>query len=453
MNWLTRLLRRAPCESDGPSVRLIQFDTSGWSRTRKSGHSIEWRDADGDTLCARVHPKPTERLLVLSDLESLRAFHRQEAATRGGCIISVETVHVAGIRSEKVINKYERRPAYAYDGTLTIPLKHAHYTITMDSIERGVTGERDAVVTSHLAGRGELAIAEAEDSAGARRIKGWFQDPYDPSYKGRALYSMSDDERLDALFPHHPLSKIRRCLTRVQNTLAINQAAASNSVEVPSPGEAEAAERPRHLLSSRTVASLYLLFGSSLLEAGRFDEAERLLTVSISELEHVAGVNDLLVARHLLLLGLAHDSQGRHIEAERVLSRSRGIFTVNLGDDHPETAQAALNLARVYVSLGRHAEAEPLFLQALRVFEEKQMPGSNAGVALNGLGLVYNAHGLYAQAIPCFERAHEIFESVHGPQFCDCATVLRNMAFSLQKNGDERRAKDALERARRIDRQ
>jgi tetratricopeptide (TPR) repeat protein len=68
------------------------------------------------------------------------------------------------------------------------------------------------------------------------------------------------------------------------------------------------------------------------------------------------------------------------------------------------------------------------------------------------MGLVRNARGLYAEAIPCFERALGIFQNVHGPGFTDCATVLRNMAFSLQKIGDDLSAEKALERAQQIDR-
>jgi len=198
------------------------------------------------------------------------------------------------------------------------------------------------------------------------------------------------------------------------------------------------------------VASLYFLFGSSLLEVGRFDDAEKLLDISISELETTVGKNDPLVAKHLVLLGLAHDCQGRYLDAESVLSRARNIFEQSLGQDDLHTAQATLNLARVYLSLGRHDEAEPLLLQTLRVFNQKDASGSSAGIALNGLGLVRNARGLYQEAIPYFEQALQIFERVHGPDFPDCATALRNMALSLQHTGDDRRAQEALKRARRI---
>ena len=95
--------------------------------------------------------------------------------------------------------------------------------------------------------------------------------------------------------------------------------------------------------------------------------------------------------------------------------------------------------------------AEPLFRRALQVFETAEESGSNAGVALNGLGLVYNARERYADAIPCFERALAIIERVHGPGFPDVATVLRNMAFSWKRLGNTERMVEAWERADRVD--
>jgi tetratricopeptide (TPR) repeat protein len=113
-------------------------------------------------------------------------------------------------------------------------------------------------------------------------------------------------------------------------------------------------------------------------------------------------------------------------------------------------AQATLNLGRVYIALGRYDEAGPLFLEALRVFNEKDACGSSAGVALNGLGLVRNARGLYEEAISYFEQALQIFERVRGPDFIDFATVLQNMAHSLRNTGHDWRAEALLNRARRI---
>jgi tetratricopeptide (TPR) repeat protein len=451
MHWLTQLLKRPPSAS-GSLLHTVRLDTEGWTLAKRRRDSLEWRNADGDTLRACVDNNLSSPLAGLSGADSVRAFCREEAIRRGGGMVCAEIVQTGGIPAVKVINKYERHPAYAYDGTLILPCKNVQFSISIDSIERGVTGERDALVASQLAGGGELEIEPPAAPGQPGKVKGWFQDPYDPSYQGISIYSMSDDDRVDVLFPNHPLSKIRKCLGHIQATLVIDRAILKDTLlGLGSMGEEEPSSQPRRLLSPATLSSLYLLFGSSLLEAGRFDDVEKLFPISISELERAVGVNDPHVAKQLFLLGLAYDCQRKYLDAESVLSRALRIFEQTLGQNDMNTAQAMLNLARVYVSLGRHEEAEPLFVHTLNVFNETDASGGNAGVALNGLGLVRNARGLYLEAIPYFEQALQNFERVHGPDFTDCATVLRNMALSLHHTGDDRRAEEALNRARRIE--
>jgi len=133
-------------------------------------------------------------------------------------------------------------------------------------------------------------------------------------------------------------------------------------------------------------------------------------------------------------------------------SASVGWCGQNFGLSFAHQFQEVNNLARVLIAQGKHEEAEPLFRLALRVFETAEQSGSNAGVALNGLGLVYNAREFYNEAIPCFERALAIFERVHGPTFPDVATVLRNMAFSWKRLGNTERMVEAWQRADRVDR-
>jgi hypothetical protein len=190
---VSQLLKWRPRES-GSLLRSVHFDTGGWTSTKRNRDSLEWRDADEDSLCVSVHTKANETPSGLPDLDSLRAFYREEAIKQAGGLVSAEIVRAAGIESVKVIKKYERHPAYAYKGALIIPLKKALYTFTVDSIEGNVTGERDAVVGAALAELGELKIERAAEPGKPRRIKGWFQDPYDPGYQSGAIYSMSDDD-------------------------------------------------------------------------------------------------------------------------------------------------------------------------------------------------------------------------------------------------------------------
>lgn len=442
MTWLTRFFHGEAPEPGAPSVRSIKFDTDGWLPGKATARSMRWSDRDGDTLSFLIETQVTRHQALPRDLGALRAFYRAEAADNGGSIVSVDAVRAGQLPVVRVIRKYERRPAYAYDGRLIVPLRDATCTITMTSIERGVTGTRDATVTACLAERGELEIEYAEDKRGAPgKVKGWFQDPYDSAWTGHSLYSMSDDDRLDTLFPKHPLSKIRNSLAVIQETLSVDPSIVPDGIGPPWSTECEPLQGARHLLSAAAVGSLYLL-------AGRFDLAEKVLADAVLAADE-GGANDIRVARDLLLLGLAQDFLAKHADAEQSLSRSCAIFRATAGEEDVETAQALSNLARVYLSLNRYGDAEPLFDRTLKVFQEKDEPGS-AAVALNGLGLVRNSQGRYAEALACLEQALTIFEKLHGPQFPDCADVLRNMAAAFQGLGESRKASEALERARRV---
>jgi hypothetical protein len=86
---LTRLLKREP-RASGSLLDSVQFDTKGWTLAKRSRDSLEWCNADGDTLRACVHSKLTGTLSGLSDRDSLRAFYREEVIRHGGGIDSVD---------------------------------------------------------------------------------------------------------------------------------------------------------------------------------------------------------------------------------------------------------------------------------------------------------------------------------------------------------------------------
>jgi tetratricopeptide (TPR) repeat protein/uncharacterized RDD family membrane protein YckC len=474
------------------SVRSIRFDTSGWKEKQASNDALEWRNADGDVLRVRFSAQPASFLSDPSDLGSLREHYRREAAASRGAIVLVETVSIQGIPCIEAIKKFERLPAYAYEGVLVLAFEASHFILTLESLERGKTGMREAVLTAHLAERGELEIRE-EPGTGATVIKGWFLDPYLEGYQGPVLRSLSDDERLDALFPLHPLSKIRSVLRRIKKTLSFDPTLRSS--KLPGSGAASIAtqdveksrpDRARRPLASATVGALFA-------KGGRAEEAMAILEESVQEAEsaqggpspeladaamelgrlhliqgdagkaqaplrRAAGLREQLgrsrdLAEALLLLAFACESQADLGEAEAALRKAR-VAVDKSGPEDRLRGQVILNLGRICVSQHKVAEAEPLFKEALRLFEkEDPLQSSNAAVALNGLGLVHNELGKYSAAIPLFEKALSSFQAVHGPDFPDVATVLRNMAFSWQKLGDEQKARELLQRAARVTKQ
>ena len=80
-----------------------------------------------------------------------------------------------------------------------------------------MTGVREAIVTVELMETGQLTVESYESS--------WARDPYDPSYRGvdrSVLRFVSDDDCYDDRIPDHPLSKVRRVLTLIPTSVAVD---------------------------------------------------------------------------------------------------------------------------------------------------------------------------------------------------------------------------------------
>jgi len=227
MNWFANLFRKRSIEGEEPSIDSIRFDTSAWELRERTETKMFWVNKGGDAL-SFVFVQEQNDLPALSDIGGLRDYARETATSDGkvGGIVSAEVVEMQGLPAFKFIYKYEHLPAYGYTGMVIFPFGRFCYVVAISSIERGITGARDAYVTAQLAESGKLEIEEFEEPASSGsigRIKGWFRDPYEPEYKGYILRSIADDEKYDSLFPEHPLSKVRKSLERIQDSLSYDE--------------------------------------------------------------------------------------------------------------------------------------------------------------------------------------------------------------------------------------
>ena len=66
--------------------------------------------------------------------------------------------------------------------------------------EIGVTGYRDSTIMNKMINDGVIIPPNMD---------GWFNDPYDSSYKKGLLMNVSESARYDTMFPQHPLSEMR----------------------------------------------------------------------------------------------------------------------------------------------------------------------------------------------------------------------------------------------------
>jgi tetratricopeptide (TPR) repeat protein len=443
MSWSTWFSKKQPPEPGRATLQSVRFDTTGWRVDKKTHDSIEWRDLDGDLLVTRLAQIEGETSGPPPTLTEIRSSFRAAAAPRKGGIVSVEQSHRCGLVLTKAITKFEDLPAYAYEGTLEIPLRNATYSLSLMAGEHGTTGIREAVTTAQLFQLRELKIPAGGTPGVGQKLEGWFRDPYDADYHGPTLRSLSDDDRLDALFPKHPLSKIRKWFAKVEDTLSIDADVRPDALpSAGAEGAEDATERPSHRMSAFAVGMLYL-------QTGRRDVAEKFLAESIPLQDGEPPLDDVDVAQKLMCLGLARECQAKGLEAEWAFTRSLRGFQATAGENDPKTMLAVSNLARLYAGLGRPDDADPLLVKVIPFYEAANKD-SELAVALNAKGLVEQARGRHREAILKFERALFLFERAHGPDFADCATVLRNLSRSLEANGDRAASKNTLARAEAI---
>jgi hypothetical protein len=201
----------------------MHFDTTGWRLCDTSPSGSSWVTDEGDALSLYCGPGPGE-LSPSEELPAIRDYARKFAATSQGSLVWADRRTCGGIPGVAFIYKREQLPAYAYTGVIMIPNGDWHFVLVMASMERGVTGVRDAVVTASLLSRGQLNIA-VKDARG--RLAGWFRDPYDSALDADALASVADDEQYDESVPSHPLSKIRRFLRTFEETMRLDDTTAS----------------------------------------------------------------------------------------------------------------------------------------------------------------------------------------------------------------------------------
>jgi len=149
----------------------------------------------------------------------LRHRCRKLAQNRGGGLIEVHAIP-RGTNSVSLIYKRQDFPAYVYSGMLITSVRGNSLVWTIVAVERGMTGVREAVVASNLMNAGKLT---AEDYK-----RYWAEDPYEAAYRGvdrSVMRFMSDDESYDEQFPQHPLSKVRRVLAMLPNTMQFDSEA------------------------------------------------------------------------------------------------------------------------------------------------------------------------------------------------------------------------------------
>jgi hypothetical protein len=185
------------------SLQSIAFDTTRYRAEGESADKRVWFTPDGDGVGLYFFNKPPDIPARLPSAAALRQLY--ENALREGPMqmaeFRVETLD--GVACIWMVLKTLQQPhGMTYLGSITIPFADFSFVLKMQCTERGVTGMREAALV--LKGQMDGSVTIAED--------GKFAGDWNP-----------DDARHDVLFPHHPVSRLRREFTHIKQSLRIDE--------------------------------------------------------------------------------------------------------------------------------------------------------------------------------------------------------------------------------------
>jgi hypothetical protein len=440
VGWRDWLGQKDQADEIRPSLRDVKFDASGMKVTSKTPAAMEWTNNGGDRLTARIDRVTPERPFTPWTLDALRSAFRTAAIERHGGIVSLTFEQANAIPITRAITKFPEGMGYSYEGTLLIRFRDAEYSVTMQADEGRSTGTREAMVTGLLMQIGEIRIPVVIPPAVSANLEGWARDPYDDTFNDSATHSLADDDCVDLLLPEHPLSRVRRRLDLIQSTLHVAGDLMSELVE-PAIDATDSGES-RHRMSALALGMLFI-------QAGRPDLAEQHMTARIPLRDGDPILETPRVGDSLILLGVMREAMGRAEDALWTHQWAVRAFAATAGDDDPNAVRARANLGRVYAGMGRHTDAEPLLTGAIPAFERAENK-HELSLASNALGLVRQSQERHSEAKACFERTLTLFEELHGRNYGESATVLKNLARSAEATGDRVGSARALKQAKEI---
>ncbi|MCS4301718.1 hypothetical protein [Chryseobacterium sp. BIGb0232] len=195
------------------NLHSVTIPDQGWEKVSEDRDAIRWVNPQQSALIVLHYFDREPDLPTAKDLDYLKRFYRNIAASSNGGNIETDIIHIHNIPCVKTIIKTpQQETGMAYIASITIPFEDCSYVIKIQTDEIGITGMRDALILDRLHQSGEVEIDEES-------MKNWFEDPYDPDFRQGTLMNKSELEKYDHEFPEHPLSIARSLLRSIIATL------------------------------------------------------------------------------------------------------------------------------------------------------------------------------------------------------------------------------------------
>lgn len=222
---------------DGALMERVRFDATGWTFVAKDATSFRWRDEVGSVLGLQVIRRQLGPIEPDGDVVS----YCRDNIRFGSSLVEARPVQAA-FRGLACIEKRQHHAGYAYVGRLNVILEQRTVVLWTVAFEMGVTGLRESFVVAEALKEGRISLPAGAPSG--MKICDWFADPYDPSRNDRTMCSVADDQKYDARFPNHPVSRVRRTLRQIEASFKLGSAVRDPGDTWPHPPLSVGDDRP-----------------------------------------------------------------------------------------------------------------------------------------------------------------------------------------------------------------
>jgi hypothetical protein len=191
-----------------PSLNSLKFETDvyKYAGEKSPGTDRIWITADGDPIALIFCPGacPSDFPDEACSVDDLREYmvKRLKVKDPRARIVDFRVIQSNAGSAAWVIFKTPQGRGWTYTGSLAFPFKEFGFTIKAACKEHGMTGIREALVAFMQPRAGEMP----------------------PEGPGLSPTWNSDNERFDTDFPQHPLSRLRRILKRIAESVEIDDA-------------------------------------------------------------------------------------------------------------------------------------------------------------------------------------------------------------------------------------
>jgi hypothetical protein len=200
-----------------PGIETVRLDMSGWQEISRTAERIQARNENGEYLeIAVAGITPPEGYPKVPDLAALRDFYERSIAGQPVAVVDLDVLPIQGFHSVMRISKFraDNSLAMIYSGTLELSFSEFAYFITVQSLEQGTTGLREAMWA--MMHKDEI-LQEASQPPTQVQSQ---EDLVALLKSGPVQRAPSDDKQFDEAFPDHPLTRVRRHMNWIAGKIA-----------------------------------------------------------------------------------------------------------------------------------------------------------------------------------------------------------------------------------------